>query len=225
MAAAMSDTTKNTNSKNTGSKCNHAKIKPPKKAAFKQIGPWQRLSQDQVYDNPWITLTHETVINPAGSEGIYGKVHFKSRAIGIVTLDRQGNTLLVGQHRYALDQYSWEIPMGGGPLAEPPLLAAQRELREETGLVGGNWQQLFKVHTSNSIIDEEGYVFVARHCERGESALEESESDLVVRELPLSQAVAMIYSGEITDVISIAGLLAVEKQLAMEADADSQGSL
>lgn len=180
---------------------------------FKQIGPWQRLTQDLVYDNPWISVTHETVKTPAGSDGIYGKIHFKSRAIGIVPVDAEGNTLLVGQYRYALDAYSWEIPMGGGLLEEAPLQAARRELQEETGLYGGDWQQLFHLHTSNSVTDEEGYVFMVRNALRGEAELEASESDLVVRELPLTEAVAMIGRGEITDVISIAGLLAVEKAL------------
>ncbi len=178
-----------------------------------KIGPWQRQSQTSVYDNPWITLTHEEVITPSGSSGIYGKVHFKNRAIGIIPLDENNHTVLVGQYRYALDEYSWEIPMGGGSLEQEPLDCAQRELREETGLHGGDWQQLFKLHTSNSVTDEQGYVFLARNLQQGEQALEDTESDLVVKHLPFSEAIAMLERGEITDVISIAGLLAVEKIL------------
>ena len=181
---------------------------------YKAIGPWRLISSRQVYDNPWISLSHEQVITPAGSEGIYGKVHFKNRAMGVVTLDKAGNTLLVGQHRYTLDEYSWEIPMGGGPLDELPLAAAQRELQEETGLHGGQWQQLFKLHTSNSITDEEGYVFLATDLQQGQQALGDSESDLAVKQLPFSEAMAMLDRGEITDVISIAGLLAVQRLLA-----------
>lgn len=180
---------------------------------LKQIGPWKRLSRDTIYDNPWITVTHETVKTPAGCDGIYGKIHFKNRAIGIIPIDSQGNTVLVGQHRYTLDEYSWEIPMGGGPLEEPPLVSAQRELREETGLHGGDWRQLFKLHTSNSVTDEEGYVFLARNLQTGPAQPEPSESDLSVKHLPFDEAVAMIDRGEITDVISIAGLLAVARLL------------
>ena len=177
------------------------------------IGPWQRKSRAQVYENPWINLTHEEVITPAGSEGIYGKVHFKNRAIGIIPLDKNHNTVLVGQYRYALDEYSWEIPMGGGPLHEDPLQCAQRELKEETGLYGGDWQQLFKLHTSNSVTDEEGYVFLARDLMQGEQALEDTEKDLVLKHLPFSEAINLLEQGGITDVISIAGLLAVEKMI------------
>lgn len=177
------------------------------------IGPWQRKSRAQVYENPWINLTHEEVITPAGSDGIYGKVHFKNRAIGIIPLDENHNTVLVGQYRYALDEYSWEIPMGGGPLHEDPLQCAQRELKEETGLYGGDWQQLFKLHTSNSVTDEEGYVFLARDLMQGEQALEDTEKDLVLKHLPFSEAINLLEQGGITDVISIAGLLAVEKMI------------
>ena len=159
-------------------------------------------------------MSHEEVITPVGSQGIYGKVHFKSRALGIVPIDAQGNTWLVGQHRYALDEYSWEIPMGGGPLEEDPLLAAQRELKEEVGLYGGDWQQLFKLHISNSVTDEEGYIFLAQNLQQGEQDLEDTEGDLVVKKLPFAEAVNMVEAGDITDVISVAGILAVEKKLA-----------
>lgn len=174
-------------------------------------GPWQRKSRNEVYDNPWISVTHEEVITPAGTNGVYGLVHMKNRAIGIVPMDAEGNTWLVGQFRYALNEYSWEIPMGGGPLDEPPLLSAQRELLEEVGLHGGEWQQLFKLHTSNSVTDEEGYVFLATNLQEGKQQLGDTEDDLVVKKLPFDEAIAMFNNGEITDVISIAALLAVEK--------------
>jgi 8-oxo-dGTP pyrophosphatase MutT (NUDIX family) len=101
--------------------------------------------------------------------------------------------------------------MGGGALDVDPLVSAQRELREETGLYGGQWRQLMRVHTSNSVSDEEGYLFLARNLQQGRQELGETESDLVLKSLPLAEALAMIERGEITDVISIAGLLAVER--------------
>lgn len=177
----------------------------------KKIGPWLRLSSHEIYDNPWINLSHQEVITPGQTEGIYGVVHFKTHAVGIVALDADYNTWLVGQHRYTLDEYSWEIPMGGGPLDSDPLVAAKRELQEETGLHQGVWQQLMKLHTSNSVTDEVGYVFLAQNLEYGEQQLEPTESDLVVRRLPFEQALVMVERGEITDSISVAGILAVAR--------------
>ncbi|MEP6682971.1 MAG: NUDIX hydrolase, partial [Parafilimonas sp.] len=95
--------------------------------------PWQVLHQKEIYDNPWIHVTEYDVLNPSGNKGIYGKVHFKNVAIGIVPLDENMNTYLVGQYRFTINEYSWEIPEGGA-LNEEPLAAAQRELLEETGL-------------------------------------------------------------------------------------------
>src|ERR1700749_2172291 len=92
--------------------------------------PWQIVSEKNVYDNPWINLTEYQVINPSGNPGIYGKVHFKNLAIGVLPLDEEMNTYLVGQYRFTLNQYSWEIPEGGGAAGEHPLDSAKRELLE-----------------------------------------------------------------------------------------------
>jgi 8-oxo-dGTP pyrophosphatase MutT (NUDIX family) len=181
------------------------------KQKTQQRGPWQRLSQETVYENPWIEVTHEEVITPGNTDGIYGVVHFKNRAVGIVPIDKQGNTRLVGQYRYTLDKFSWEIPEGGAGADEFLLPAAQRELKEETGLYGGQWLQILNLHLSNSITDEEGYVFLAQDLEQGEQSLEASESDLVVKTLPLQDAIQMALKGEITDVLSVAALLAVSQ--------------
>ena len=170
------------------------------------MGPWKRRSSKEVYDNPWISVRHDEVITPAGGPGIYGCVHFKSQAIGIIPLDENGNTWLVGQYRYSLQEYSWEIPMGGSPLDGDPLSTAKKELKEETGLSAHKWRQLMRVHTSNSVTDEEGFVFVAEQLEVGEMELEETE-DITVKKLPLSEALAMVMDGRITDCISVAGLL------------------
>jgi len=168
---------------------------------------WITCSQEIVYENPWIRLEHHEVINPAGKPGIYGKVCFKGKAVGIVPVDTEGNTWLVGQHRYTLDQWSWEIPMGGSPADEDPARTAYRELLEETGLRAGRLRQIQYLHTSNSITDEEGYVFLAQELEAGEAAFEDSEQDMQIRKLPLAQAIRMARCGEITDAISVAALL------------------
>ena len=169
---------------------------------------WKKLSSQTMYDNPWMTVYEDEVINPGGGRNQYGWVHFKNRAIAIVPLDEDGNTWLVGQQRFTLDEYSWELPMGGGPLDESPLDAAKRELKEETGLTAERWTEIMKVHTSNSITDEEGFVFVAEGLTQGETEFEEME-DLAIRKLSLADAVRLVNDGEITDAITIAALLRV----------------
>lgn len=173
--------------------------------------PWTTLSGEEKYDNKWITVTEYQVINPGGGKGIYGKVHFKNRAIGVIPLDKDLNTWLVGQFRYTLNEWHWEIPEGGGPLDHTPLEAAQRELLEETGLKAKNWKQIIRLHTSNSVTDEEGFVFLAEDLEMGESSLEETEADLKVWKLPFKDALQMVLDGKITDSMSVMGMLMVAR--------------
>lgn len=167
---------------------------------------WKRLSSRIVFDNPWITVREDQVINPGGGRNEYGHVQFKNRAIAILPLANNGDTWLVGQDRYTLGEYSWELPMGGGPLDESPLLAAQRELREETGLTASDWREYMKLHTSNSVTDEVAFVFIARELEQGETEFEQTEN-IAVRRLPLADAIAEVRQGLITDAISVAALL------------------
>jgi 8-oxo-dGTP pyrophosphatase MutT (NUDIX family) len=173
--------------------------------------PWKTLTTRTVYDNPWIRVDEHDVINPSGGKSLYGKVSFKNKAIGIIPIDDEGNTWLVGQYRYPLNQYSWEIPEGGGPLGIPPLKSAQRELKEETGLTAKRWELILRMHLSNSVTDEEAFIYVAEELEQGEYELEETEADLVVKKLPLLEAVKMVMTGEITDSISVAALLKVAR--------------
>lgn len=170
-----------------------------------ETNPWKIISARQVYDNNWIEVTAYDVINPNGGQGIYGKVHFKNIAIGIVVLDRENHTYLVGQYRFTIDQYSWEIPEGGGPIEEDPLSAAKRELLEETGLRAREWSLLLTLHLSNSVTDEVSMIYLARDLEQGIAMPEETEQ-LIIRRLPLDEVMQMIDEGLITDVMSVTAL-------------------
>ncbi|MGY6522795.1 MAG: NUDIX domain-containing protein [Mongoliitalea sp.] len=174
--------------------------------------PWTTLSKRSIYKNAWIDVSEHQVINPSGKPGIYGKVSFLNKAIGIIPVDEELNTWLVGQYRYTLDEYSWEIPMGGGLLEEDILANAKRELKEETGLVADRWTEIMRIHTSNSVTDEEGFVFLAQNLTLGATDFDETEQ-LELWKLPLKEAIQLVMEGKITDAISIAGLLKVGKLL------------
>ncbi len=168
--------------------------------------PWQILNEKEIYDNPWINLTEYVVINPTGGEGIYGKVHFKNRAIGIVPLDENLNTYLVGQFRFTINEYSWEIPEGGGLYNEEPLKAAQRELLEETGLKAERWQKVKEMYLSNSVTDELSIIYVASGLTQHAAMPEETEQ-LVIKKLPFEEAFEMVMQGKIKDALTIVAIL------------------
>jgi 8-oxo-dGTP pyrophosphatase MutT (NUDIX family) len=171
--------------------------------------PWQTLSSEEKYDNKWINVTEYKVLNPADKPGIYGKVHFKNKAIGVIPIDHEGNTWLVGQWRYALNEWSWEIVEGGGPLETEILASAQRELKEETGLSANKWTLIQRTHLSNSVSDEEGFIFLAEDISHGENDLEDTEADLKVWKLPFQEAYQMVLDGKITDSLSVMAILKV----------------
>ncbi len=168
--------------------------------------PWTTLGSRLVYENPWIAVREDRVIRPDGQPGIYGVVHFKNRAIGILPVDDRGGIWLVGQYRYPLGRYSWEIPEGGGAEAESPEEEARRELREETGLIAGRLELFATAHLSNSVSDELAYLFRATELESGTSAPEGTER-LHVRRVEWSEAWEMLRKGEITDSMSVIALL------------------
>ena len=170
--------------------------------------PWTVVSQATVYENEWIRVDHHEVLDPSGGPGVYGTVHFKGHATGVVPIDANGNVVLVGQYRFPLRAYSWEIPEGGGPKDVPFLQTAQRELREECGLVAKCWQELLGMDLSNSVSDERATVFLAWDLS-GTPAQPEHTEKLQVAQIPFWDAVARVKRGEIRDSISVAALLRV----------------
>jgi len=168
--------------------------------------PWKIAKSETVYDNPWIKVTHNEGLNPAGKEGIYGVVHFKNYAVGILPLDKDLNTYLVGQFRFPLNSYSWEIPEGGCPEGTDVLTTAKRELKEEVGLSANQWPPLMTMHVSNCVTNEIAHIFVAQDLTEGIAEPEETE-ELVVKKVPFLEAYEMVMDGQITDSISVAAIL------------------
>lgn len=177
-----------------------------------QHNPWQILHEQEAYDNNWIKVTHYDVINPSGGKGVYGKVHFKNIAIGVVPLDESMNTYIVGQYRFPINIYSWEIPEGGGPLHEDPLNGAKRELLEETGLKAERWSKILDMHLSNSVCDEACVVYVATGLSQHAAMPEETEQ-LAIKKIPFDDLYQMVKNGNITDAVSVAAVLKTKLML------------
>lgn len=170
------------------------------------LNSWKTRGVKKIFESPWIELEVHDVINPSGNKGFYNVVKFKHWAIGILPVDEQGYTYLVGQWRYPLNQYSWEIPEGGGSLNIPPIESAQRELLEETGLVAQNFEELLRLHTSNSVTDELAIVFLATNLQQKQSMPEETE-DITIKKVHMREALELVMNNEITDSISVAAIL------------------
>lgn len=175
--------------------------------------PWTTLTSEQVYDSPWISLTKHNVLNPHGNPGTYSVVHFKNIAIGILPLDENYNTWIVGQYRYPINQYTWEIPEGGGKLDVPPLESAKRELLEETGITAQKWTKIQEMHLSNSASDEFCVLYIAQELNFGKSEPEEDE-ELEIRKLPFEELYKMVKNGEITDSLTVTIVLKTKLMIA-----------
>lgn len=171
-------------------------------------GPLTIHGEKPVFGNPWLLAVDYHVSTPAGREFTYTIVHFRRWATGVVPLHEDGTVTLVGQHRFALDTYSWEIPEGGADEEEQPLDAARRELAEEAGLAGAEWREILQMHLSNSVTDEHAYVYLATGLSAVETNPDDTE-DITVKRVPFAEALAMVNAGEITDAITVAALLKV----------------
>lgn len=167
--------------------------------------PWRTLSTERVYENPWIRVREDRVVRPDGEPGIYGVVHYENVAVGVLPVE-EDHTYLVGQYRYPLQQYSWEIPEGGCPEGEDPLQAARRELKEETGFEAAGWRRLGESYLSNSVSDEYAVWYLASDLTAGERRPDGDEV-LEIRRVPIREALEMALDGRITDVLSQVALM------------------
>jgi 8-oxo-dGDP phosphatase len=181
------------------------------------VGDWTRRSRRVAYDNPWITVWDDEVTRPDGSPGIYGVVHLENLAVGVVALDAEDRVVLVGQHRYTLDEFSWEIPEGGVPAGEEGLAGAQRELREETGVEATDWREIGRLVLSNSVTDERARLYLATGLTHGTAQPDATEA-LTVRWVPFDEALAMTLDGRISDVMSVVGIERVALLRRLEAE-------
>ena len=182
--------------------------------------PWRRHSRRLAYENPWIEVHHDEVTRPDGQPGVYGVVHFRGRAVGVVAIDDEDRVILVGQFRYTMGHYSWEIPEGGVPDDEDPLEGARRELREETGFEASTWREIGQLEISNSISDETGFMYLATGLTAGVAEPDPTE-DLRVRRIPFGEVMAMIDRGEIPDALSQLSLERVARLRATPTAADA----
>jgi 8-oxo-dGTP pyrophosphatase MutT (NUDIX family) len=171
--------------------------------------PWKTLQSEMVHESPWIAVTKHDVLNPAGNPGTYSVVHFKNLAIGVLVLDSSNNTWLVGQYRYPIDQYTWEIPEGGGDPKVDPLESAKRELKEETGIEADSWLKIQEMHLSNSASDEFCVLFLARDLRFGKSEPEETE-ELEVRKMPFEELYKLVLNAKVTDSLTVTAVLKVK---------------
>lgn len=170
--------------------------------------PWTRGPARDVYDNPWIRVTEYAATAPTGAPATYGLVSYKNLAIAILPLFDDGTTMLVGQHRFPLMDYSWEIPEGGGPLEDDPLESAKRELAEETGLAAAEWRKILTAQLSNSVSDERaiGYLATGLHQADGMQHADDTEALEKVR-VPFRDALEAAVAGDLQDILTVAMLL------------------
>jgi len=183
--------------------------------------PWKILSRSLKSENKWFSVCEDQVIQPDGQPGTYNVVSAGRLATGILPMWLDGTITLVGQYRYPLKEYSWEIPEGGGAFDVDPEVTARRELKEETGIEAGRCTYLGRIHTSNCFMDEVCHIFLAEDLTQGEATPDPQEVPQT-RRLPLKDAVEMASNGKITDAISVVGIFRLMHHLNESRDSGAE---
>ncbi len=170
--------------------------------------PWKAGDERVVFESNWISVTEQTATAPTGNPARYGLVRFKNIAIAVLPIHDDGTVTLVGQHRFPLGDYTWELPEGGSPMGEDPLDGAKRELAEETGLVAAEWREIMRAQLSNSITDERMIGYLALGLSEGPHphAADDTEAIALVR-APFREALDAAMAGHLQDMLTVAMLL------------------
>jgi 8-oxo-dGTP pyrophosphatase MutT (NUDIX family) len=182
---------------------------PDEPAWMRPNGPgWRHHSERLVYETPWISVHDFDAEAPTGARTVYGVVRYKNLAIGILPIFDDGSIMLVGQHRFPLRDYSWEIPEGGVHVGDDVLEGARRELREEAGLEAREWRQVLSYQLSNSVSDERGHGLIATGLTQTQAEIEQDPTEAIaLARLPFREALDLALAGRIWDVITLAMLL------------------
>lgn len=168
--------------------------------------PWQDHGSRTVYDNPWLALTEHEATAPTGLAATYGVLRPKNVAVGVLPLHSDGTVTLVGQSRFALMNYSWEMPEGGAPFDEAPLDGAKRELAEEAGLSARIWREVLRMELSNSMTDERAIAWLAWDLVEVPVDPDPTEVIATVR-VPFMTLMAEIDRGAVRDAFTVATAL------------------
>jgi 8-oxo-dGTP pyrophosphatase MutT (NUDIX family) len=170
--------------------------------------PWKPGIERVAFESGWIAVTDQIATAPTGRPAPYGLVRFKNLAVAVLPVHEDGTIVLVGQHRFPLGDYSWELPEGGSPLAEDPLEGARRELAEETGLAAAEWREVMRVQLSNSVTDERmiGYLALGLSEATGAHAVDDTEAIALAR-VPFREALDAAMAGYLPDMLTVAMLL------------------
>jgi 8-oxo-dGTP pyrophosphatase MutT (NUDIX family) len=174
------------------------------------LDPYTVLNRRFIYDSPWIRIREDRYEHRKGAEGRYAVCGFRRTACGVLALDEEDRVVLVGQWRYPLELYSWEIPEGGGDEGESPFEAIRRELAEEAGLSAQVWEPLCFFHASNSSTDEEVFLFLASGLSATNAHHPEEDEELMLHREPFADCLRRVLSGEITDSLTVMALLALQ---------------
>ena len=175
--------------------------------------PWRAGPPEPVTQNPWFAVESYDAVAPTGAPARYHVHRCRNLATGAVPLHADGTVTLVGQWRFPLGRYGWELPEGGAPHGEAPLEGCKRELREEAGLEAADWREILVLELSNASSDEVAHVYLATGLTPCPAAPEPTE-ELALARVPFAEALHAAVTGRVQDAITVAALLRVHHMAA-----------